>query len=178
LAEGDYRRAGAVVDRFCADGERWLDLGCGEATLAARIPAGRYTGVDIDDGRLDRARRDNPAHTFICHDLTRGPGPLDPHTRFLVVHLLHHLDDAQVRQLAGAMRALSPPGARALVIDPVPPDQARKPLHRALLPLETGRHHRTLERAAELLGVVPERQGHDAGSFWYDAYWFEGALAT
>ena len=176
LAEGDYRRAGAVVGRFCADGERWLDLGCGEAPLAAWIPAPCYTGVDINPARLARARLDNPAHEFVCHDLTLGPGPLEPHPRFLVAHLLHHLDETQVARLAGAMARLASPGARALVIDPVPPRQARKPLHRALLPLETGRHHRPLEQTAHLLGITPEHRGHDAGSFWYDAYWFEGAL--
>lgn len=174
VIEGDWKATSAVIRRFNSGPERWLDVGCGEAPLAELFSPGQYLGIDHAPARLDRARARCPDHRFARADARTWRGDGAPFDRLLMVHLLHHLADDEVREVTRAMRALLRPGGKVLVIDPVPAWQARGLLHRHLLPLETGAHHRAMERAEALLGIRPEHRGQDAGSRLYDSYWFFG----
>ena len=133
-----------------------------------------YLGLDLDPQRLRRARELNPEHRFSLLDATEGLGHLGEISRFMLIHVLHHLCDLEAGRLLSALKQSAGPDARVLLVDPIPPADATKLLHRTLLPLETGPHHRRMDAAARMMNLEILNSGQDAGSFWYDSYWFWG----
>lgn len=107
-----YAVVGAAVPR---EG-RVLDLGCGfgmfAALLALDAPAREVAGLDVDAGKVRRARAlfGDLAH-FERVDL--GEGALPEADTCVVYDVLHHLADADalLRRVAGSL----PPGGRLVV---------------------------------------------------------------
>lgn len=101
-------------------GMKVLDIGCGPADILAYLPDVDYSGFDISEGYISRARQKfGKRGEFHCKQLQATD--LEGLPSFDVVFalgLLHHLDDAVaigVMQLAS--KALKP-GGRLLTIDP------------------------------------------------------------
>jgi SAM-dependent methyltransferase len=134
-------------------GSRVLEIGCGPGTNIEHMPEGAvYTGCDNNPRYIDFAVRKYPGRgTFLClsvDDLPRmNLGEFDV---VLVIHVLHHLTDGQVRSAAkGALRALRK-GGLFLVAEPCWADRQSR-LDRFMLSIDRGRHVRTAEGYARLL---------------------------
>lgn len=71
----------AVLGRVLEDGQTILDVGCASGglynILRRRFPNLRYTGIDIDGGCIEAARREYPEATFVAGDLFQGRFPED-----------------------------------------------------------------------------------------------------
>jgi 2-polyprenyl-3-methyl-5-hydroxy-6-metoxy-1,4-benzoquinol methylase len=97
-----------------------LDLGCGTGKLAPELKAGHYIGIDISPACIEVAKADYGDHgEFYClsvDDLqTLAPQNIDV---ILMLGVLHHLSDSQVRSLFILLsRALSDDGF-ILTLDP------------------------------------------------------------
>jgi SAM-dependent methyltransferase len=96
-------------------GCRILDIGCGPGTFLAHLPEsiGSYAGYDMNPGYIEAARsRWGNRGAFHCRRIE--PGMLSAGDAFDIVlanGILHHLDDAEARQLFDvAWRALCPGG--------------------------------------------------------------------
>lgn len=96
-------------------GCRILDIGCGPGSILAHLPVsiGSYTGYDMNPGYIETARgRWGSRGTFHCRRVE--PGMLSAGEAFDIVlanGIVHHLDDAEARQLVNvAWRALRPGG--------------------------------------------------------------------
>lgn len=107
-----FAAVGAAVPR---EG-RVVDLGCGfglfAALLALDAPARRVAGLDVDEGKVRRARDlFGDLAAFTATDLDRAPLP--EADTFVVYDVLHHLadPDALLRRAAAAL----PPGGRLVV---------------------------------------------------------------
>ena len=118
---------GALFDRVgLRDGMRCCDLGCGPGvvsfTLVERVaPSGEVVGVDMDEVKLDLARREAAERgitniTFRAGDVTAWdePAPYDVvYARFLLQHLKHP------RELLAPMWAGVRPGGVLIVEDSI-----------------------------------------------------------
>ena len=83
-------------------GEKVLDIGCGPADILSYMPDVQYTGFDISRGYIAAAqRRFGNKGRFFCDDIgminiEREWGKFN---LVMAIGVVHHLDDAQRRQL-------------------------------------------------------------------------------
>jgi SAM-dependent methyltransferase len=98
---------------------RVLDLGCGTGELLEDLGDVSYTGVDLSEEYIARARaRVGARATFYAGDATVFDLPEVGFDLILAIGVLHHLDDGQVGQLLRkAANALTPNG-RMVTVDP------------------------------------------------------------
>jgi SAM-dependent methyltransferase len=94
-----------------------LDLGCGGGRAAAQTVAARhrYTGVDLSEAQIERARERIPKGRFIVGDVTRlelEPGSFDA---VMSLFMFGHIPRNEQGPLLARMRGGLRPGGRLLV---------------------------------------------------------------
>lgn len=110
-----------------AAGQRWLDVGCGTASVRAHLPNVEYVGVDVRPAYLRTARRRFPNGEFYCGDVAefadRGSARFD---RVIALGVLHHVDDLMAERILRSASLLLKPGGRWISHDPTRvPEQSR-----------------------------------------------------
>ena len=154
-------------------GARVLDIGCGTAELLGFLPREiEYTGYDMSPAYIEAAQaRFGDRGTFLCEPVRSGTGDSAPYGEeqydiALAFGVLHHLDDAEGKQLFASARSALKPTGRVVTIDPafVPGQSAAA---RYFVSRDRGRNVRTPEGFAALA----------AGSFArVDSVHWHGAL--
>lgn len=101
-------------------GERLLDIGCGTGDILEWLPDLEYVGFDQDRGYIEDARgRWVDRGRFYCADFRDHPSAEAPtYDLILVLGLLHHLEDEEVRRLFADAAMRLRPGGRLLSLDP------------------------------------------------------------
>jgi SAM-dependent methyltransferase len=96
-----------------------VDLGCGPG-LTDRFLEGRFAslhGVDVSEGLLEEASRNNPWATYRSYDGRRLPFPEDRFDVAFAISVLHHVPPTErsafVREMARVVR----PGGLAIVFE-------------------------------------------------------------
>lgn len=119
LVGADLARKEAVQALAPRAGQRLLDIGCGPAYYFDTLPACEYHGFDTDRAQIASAR---------AHFGNRGTFYDEPYTDahrqklgsfdgVMMLGLLHHLDDQEVRNLLRLVGRSMRPGARAVTLD-------------------------------------------------------------
>lgn len=132
----DWGEFAAAMDRLDAevvaaagieDGQAVLDAGCGFggtlASLSAKRPSLKLTGLNIDPRQLKVARVQTPGATFVEGDACAMPFPDGAFDRVLAVECIFHFP-SRLRFLKEAARVLKP-GGRASLSDFVPVGDVR-----------------------------------------------------
>jgi SAM-dependent methyltransferase len=123
---------------------RVLDIGCGPGTNAPVFAAAaEYVGIDINPDYIRQASSRH-AGRFVAGDVTDEK--VFPDEKFDCVFansLMHHLDDAAVRNLLAGMARLTAPAGKVHVLDLVLPANASA--GRALARLDRGRFARPID---------------------------------
>jgi SAM-dependent methyltransferase len=100
---------------------RVLDLGCGTGELAPSfLKAGySYVGIDIEPERIAYARKTHRRGRFHVMDASALQYPDGYFDQILVTGVLHHLSDAEVRDIVKEMKRVLRPSGRALVMEDI-----------------------------------------------------------
>jgi SAM-dependent methyltransferase len=100
-------------------GQRVLDIGCGTGDILEYLPDVDYTGYDISQDYIDRAkRRFGHRGKFHCHpvgaELDIPKGAFD----IVIAHgVLHHIDDLDAQILFQVAKGALKPGGRLVTFD-------------------------------------------------------------
>jgi len=153
------------------NGEKVLDIGCGTGDFSVLFSPEAYTGIDIDKGYIDYARK-KYGKNFLAADATTLPFTDNSYDKVFIVGVLHHLDDeACGRVLTEAKRVLKPEGT-VLVMEDLDKKESgflTKFLHR----LDKGKYIRTAEDYKNMLQnyfAVEKDFGIQSGLFPYQAF--------
>jgi SAM-dependent methyltransferase len=113
------RRALAEEYIRAAPGERVLDIGCGTAEILEYLPDVDYVGFDQNPRYIESARRRHAGRgTFFDRSVKdASTGEIGTFDKVLALGILHHLDDAEVRDLFGLAKSRLKPGGRLITFD-------------------------------------------------------------
>jgi SAM-dependent methyltransferase len=115
----DRLRYRCIDELALRPGEAVLDVGCGPAYYFERLPAVRYFGFDTEPRYIEYARRRwGDRADFRCAVFTGAQlAELPPVDAVLLLGLLHHLSDADSRQLLDLVARALAPGGRVITVD-------------------------------------------------------------
>lgn len=109
-----------LLDKYVPKAKTIIDLGCGDGllanSLALRSKNSQVWGVDINNERVEEAKKGISNTHFIVGDITKKSIP--EANVILLVHVLHHLPskDAQVKLLDTCVKKLKK-GGKLIVVE-------------------------------------------------------------
>lgn len=127
-----------------------VDLGCGTGALAKLFDCKKYLGFDIDKKAILRAREKFPEYTFQFGDATTI-AIKDRFDIILVVGVLHHLRNEEVKKTALKINSLLDKNGRALIIEATQPVSSFNIFGKVLRKLDKGSFVRSVDEYAKLL---------------------------
>lgn len=101
-------------------GARILEIGCGPGTLLHYLPTCDYLGFDLSPQYIAMAKRHFPEAQFVCERVSQFS--LVKERSFdvvLALGIVHHLDDAEARQLFQIAFDALRPGGKLVTLDGV-----------------------------------------------------------
>lgn len=127
-----------------------LDLGCGTGTLSGLFNKDKYLGVDIDKDSINLARKKNKEYLYKASDATtfRSKKKYD---LVLVVGVLHHLNDSDVKKTLKTISLHTKKGGRVVIIEAIPPISRLNFIGIMLRKLDKGHYVRKLEEYEKLI---------------------------
>jgi 2-polyprenyl-3-methyl-5-hydroxy-6-metoxy-1,4-benzoquinol methylase len=118
---GANNRSRVLVEEYIRPrtGDRVLDIGCGPGNMLPFLPACEYMGIDANGSYIEAARkRYGYRAEFHCervsHHTVQQFGSFDI---VLALGLVHHLDDAEARDLFRLGHSALRPGGRMITND-------------------------------------------------------------
>ena len=119
LIEANFRSHKKVIARELATtGGAVLDIPCGTGMFSPLFPDSEYTGADLDQSYIARARRQFPRKTFEVRDALDLSYTDGSFAALLVIGFLHHLSDEAVPcALSELRRVLAHDGTLLLIED-------------------------------------------------------------
>tara|TARA_R110002020_G_scaffold15555_18_gene55285 strand:+ start:5231 stop:5839 length:609 start_codon:yes stop_codon:yes gene_type:complete len=153
-----------ALDRYLtiADGETVVDVGCGPGYLLDHLPGScRYFGFDTDAGYIEHARKKGAGNAEFELGIfdAAAAARVAPADVILMTGLLHHLTDAEARDLLAVSWETLRPGGRLLTLDGCyRPDQSL--FKRKLLDWDRGEYVRTEEAYRALFPSGFELDAH------------------
>jgi cyclopropane fatty-acyl-phospholipid synthase-like methyltransferase len=147
--------AKVLVDEYIQpkQGARILEIGCGPGTIVGYLPDSEYLGFDLSSRYIEVARRRFPNAKFLCERVSRfsvpGQGSFDT---VLALGIVHHLDDAEAKQLFEISYHALKPGGKLVTIDGVW-TKKQSAAARWLLARDRGQHVRN---EAQYLGIASQ----------------------
>ena len=124
-------------------GARILEIGCGPGTIVGFLPPSDYLGFDLSPEYIALARRRFPGARFVCERVSQFS--LAKEQSFdvvLALGIVHHLDDAEARQLFLIACDALKPGGKLVTFDGVWVD-GQSSAARWLLKRDRGEHVRS-----------------------------------
>jgi SAM-dependent methyltransferase len=132
-------------------GARILDIGCGPGVILGYLPPSQYLGFDLNPRYIEMAKRRYPNAHFACERVSQFS--LAKEQSFdvvLALGIVHHLNEAEARQLFQIAHDALAPGGKLVTMDGVYLD-GQSAAARWLLTRDRGEYVRT-ER--EYLGIA------------------------
>ncbi|MBZ5599303.1 MAG: class I SAM-dependent methyltransferase [Acidobacteriia bacterium] len=101
-------------------GDRILEIGCGPGSIVPYLPESEYVGFDASPTYIKRAQRRFPKLKFVCQRVSQYSLPQQSYFDVaLALGIVHHLDDAEARQLFQIAHDALKPGGKLVTMDGV-----------------------------------------------------------
>lgn len=146
-------------------GAHILEIGCGPGTIVGYLPQAEYLGFDLSAQYIELAKRRYPQAQFVCERVSQFS--LVKQQSFdvvLALGIVHHLDDAEARQLFQIAYDALRPGGKLVTADGVLTDN-QSSAARWLLARDRGEHVRSeleyVSIASQVFGNVKPSIRHD-----------------
>lgn len=166
-AVGGPAWARVLVDEYIQPraGIRVLEIGCGPGTILRYLPNSEYLGFDLSAPYIELAKKRYPQAQFVCERVSQfslaGRRDFDV---VLALGIVHHLDDAEARQLFQIAYDALTPGGKLVTADGVWTD-GQSPAARWLLARDRGEHVRS---EGEYVGIASQVFGNVRPSIRHD----------
>jgi SAM-dependent methyltransferase len=152
---GGSAAAQVLVDEYIQPraGARILEIGCGPGSIVSYLPPSDYLGFDLSPEYIELAKRRFPKARFVCERVSQFS--LAKEQSFdvvLALGIVHHLDDAEARQLFQIAHDALIPGGKLITLDGAWTD-GQSATARWLLARDRGEHVRS-ER--EYVGIASQ----------------------
>ena len=124
-------------------GARILEIGCGPGTIVRYLPPSEYWGFDLSPRYIELAKRRFPKAHFVCERVSQFS--LANEQSFdvvLALGIVHHLDDAEARQLFQIAYGALKESGKLVTFDGVYAD-GQSPAARWLLARDRGEYVRS-----------------------------------
>lgn len=145
------------------DVRRVFDIGCGPGHIVEHIPRGiEYVGFDTDAGYIDFAnRRFRNRGRFVARHFDRSAADEFGQTDLVLMNgVLHHMDDATVRDVVEAAAFVLRPEGVLFTLDGCF-EEGQNPVSRYLLEHDRGKFVRTAREYRDLVATAfPSPQVH------------------
>lgn len=135
-------------------GARILEIGCGPGTILGYLPPSDYLGFDLSPEYIAMARRRFPEAQFVCERVSRFS--LAEEQSFdvvLALGIVHHLDDAEARQLFQIAFDALRSGGKLVTFDGAWVE-SQSPIARWFLARDRGEHVRSQQEYMEIASRV------------------------
>jgi len=164
---GGVAQAKVLVDEYIQPnaGARILEIGCGPGSIVRYLPPSEYLGFDLSPSYIELARRRFPKAHFVCERVSQFA--LAKEQSFdvvLALGIVHHLEDAEARQLFQIAYGALKPGGKLVTIDGVWVE-GQSPAAHWLLAKDRGEYIRS-ER--EYVGIASQVFGNITPSVRHD----------
>ena len=134
-------------------GARILEIGCGPGTIVRYLPQSEYFGFDLSSKYIELARRRFPQAHFVCERVSRfSLANQQSFDAVLALGIVHHLDDAEARQLFQIGYDALKPGGKLVTVDGVWTNN-QSAAARWLLARDRGEHVRSEQ---EYVGIASQ----------------------
>ena len=81
-------------------GARILEIGCGPGTIVRYLPPSEYLGFDLSPRYIELAKKRFPKARFVCERVSQFSLAKEQSFDVVLAHgIVHHLEDAEARQL-------------------------------------------------------------------------------
>jgi len=106
------------LGQYINQGERVLDIGCGNGRLSQLISAENYIGIDISDKLIEIAKKKYPDKRFVLSEPLKFPFENQSFDIAICLAVLHHIPSKQSRAefLKEIKRILKPNGKLILTV--------------------------------------------------------------
>lgn len=148
-----------------------LELGCGTGILSKFFVPNEYVGCDIDEARIESARKNHPSFVFFIDDATKLKPEFVARFSFIFCHAwVHHIDDSSTSCI---LKRVAEGGREAghtiemLIVEPVLPERPlANPFGYILAKLDRGRFVRH-DKAMRSLFEPYLRKAYIINGPWY-----------
>ena len=152
---GGVAQAKVLVNEYIQPsvGARILEIGCGPGTIVRYLPPTEYLGFDLSPRYVKLAKKRFPKAHFVCERVSQFS--LAKEQSFdvvLALGIVHHLEDAEARQLFQIAYGALKPGGKLVTIDGVWAD-GQSPAARWLLAKDRGEYIRSKR---EYVGIASQ----------------------
>jgi cyclopropane fatty-acyl-phospholipid synthase-like methyltransferase len=135
-------------------GARILEIGCGPGTIVSYLPPSDYLGFDLSPEYIKQAKRRFPNARFVCERVSHFSLTKEKSVDVvLAIGIVHHLEDAEARQLFQIAHDALTPGGKLVTMDGVWIDD-QSPVARWLLARDRGEHVRREREYMEIASQV------------------------
>lgn len=152
IIEADFRKEREVIRReFGSMKGNVLDIPCGTGLFSPLFSADAYTGVDLGEKYVQRARKRYPDKKFLVGDACALPFPDASFTRILVIGFFHHLEEPAIARSIKEFHRMLKSNGMLLLIEDAPTRSSWNVLGRLLQSLDQGGRIRPAEYYASML---------------------------